>query len=97
MLPFHRVCSLFEMIPNLIDQHDLRDVRFVLCFEVSRCLLMSFSAPYPITKLFAQVVQKTNLPPWRDFVAHSLLIETKESTSSFSLSLVHRFRPPLTF
>ena len=97
MLPFHRVCSLFEMIPNLIDQRDLRDVTFVLCFEVSRCLLMSFSAPYPITKLFAQVVQKTNLPPWRDFVAHSLLIETKESTSSFSLSLVHRFRPPLTF
>ena len=85
------------MIPNLIQQLDSRDVTFVLCFGVSTCLLMSFSPPYPIPKLFAQVVQKTNLSPLRDFVAHSLLNETKESTSSFSLSLVHRFRPPLSF
>ena len=62
--------SLFVAVDDpqsVIERLDLRDVTFDLCFRVSRCLLMSFSPPYPIPKSFAQVVQKANLSPLRDF------------------------------
>ena len=51
--------SLFVAVDDpqyVSEQPDLRDVTFDLCFGVSRCLLMSFTPPYPITKSFAQVV-----------------------------------------
>ena len=58
--------SLFVAVDDpqsVSERFDLRDVMFDLCFGVSRCLLMSFSPPYPIPKSFTYVVQKTNLSP----------------------------------
>ena len=56
--------SLFVAVDDpqsVSERFDLRDVMFDLCFGVSRCLLMSFSPPYPIPKSFTYVVQKANL------------------------------------
>ena len=78
--------SLFVAVDDpqsVSEELDIRDFTFDLCFRVSRRLLTSFSLIYPIPKLSAQVVQKTNLSPLRDFltqlyfVAYSSLNETK--------------------
>ena len=70
--------SLFVAVDDpqyVSEQPDLRDVTFDLCFGVSRCLLMSFTPPYPITK--GKPLSLARFFTRLYFVAHSSLNETK--------------------
>ena len=81
--------SLFITVddPQSVNERlDLRDAKFNLCFGASRYLLMLFSPPYPIPKLFPYVLRKANFSHLQDFltqlyfVVHSSLNETKYFT-----------------